>query len=41
MLNEVKPNVYREYICKSVLRSCHIHVYPLRLAQLCSPVGLR
>ncbi|MBQ4680438.1 hypothetical protein [Aeromonas dhakensis] len=27
-MNEVKPNVYREYICKSVLPICHILVDP-------------
>ncbi len=28
VLNEVKPNVYREYISKAVVRFCHILVYP-------------
>lgn len=28
VLNEVKPNIYREYIYKSVFRICHILVYP-------------
>lgn len=28
VLNEAKPNVYHEYICKSVLRFSHILVYP-------------
>lgn len=27
-MNEVKPNVYREYICKSVVPIYHILVYP-------------